>query len=39
MNLDTLFLSLIILTLAYGLFWIMQYKEYFQQKIKDIFKK
>ncbi len=39
MNLDTLFLSLIILGLAYGLFWIMQYKEFFQQKIKDIFKK
>ena len=39
MNMDVLFLSLIIVALGYSVVMFMEHKDYLQQKLKDIFRR
>jgi hypothetical protein len=39
MNMDVLFLSLIIVALGYGVVMFMEHKDYLQQKFRELFRR
>ena len=39
MNMDVLFLSLIIVALGYGVVMFIEHKDYLQQKLRELFRR